>query len=139
MANMTIRTTVAFDPATAARLERLARRWGVSKSETLRRVLEKAEQDDAVAPVAGAIPDFSRLTPLAILDWLRDNPSPPVPGGWGPDAGRELRALREQDARIEKEREQQRASGQVSATIQPEACQAPCFNPAPIPIRTIPR
>jgi hypothetical protein len=40
---MTVRTSVAFDPATAARLERLAKRWGVSKSETLRRALESAE------------------------------------------------------------------------------------------------
>lgn len=41
---MTIRPTVAFDPATAARLERLAKRWGVSKSETMRRALESAEK-----------------------------------------------------------------------------------------------
>jgi hypothetical protein len=40
---MTVRTSVAFDPTTAARLERLAKRWGVSKSETLRRALESAE------------------------------------------------------------------------------------------------
>lgn len=43
MATMTIRTTVAFDPATVARWERLTKRWGVSKSEALRRALEVAE------------------------------------------------------------------------------------------------
>ncbi len=121
MATMTIRTTVAFDPPTAARLERLARRWGLSKSETLRRVLEKAERDDAVPPGAEAVPDFSRLTPLEILDWLRTNPSPPVAGGWGPDACGELRELGEQDARIEEKREKRRASRQASATTHPKA------------------
>jgi len=44
MATMTIRTTVAFDPATVARWERLTKRWGVSKSEALRRALERAEE-----------------------------------------------------------------------------------------------
>jgi len=43
MATMTIRTSVAFDPATVARWERLSKRWGVSKSEALRRALEAAE------------------------------------------------------------------------------------------------
>ncbi len=33
---MTVRTTVAFHPATAARLEWRAKRWGVSKSEAMR-------------------------------------------------------------------------------------------------------
>jgi len=42
MATMTVRTTVAFDPATAARLERLAKRWGISKSETMRRASRKS-------------------------------------------------------------------------------------------------
>ena len=37
MAIMTIRTSVAFDPATVARWEKLSKRWGVSKSEALRR------------------------------------------------------------------------------------------------------
>ncbi len=44
MAAMTIRTTVAFDPATVARWERLTKRWGTRKSETLRRALEAAEK-----------------------------------------------------------------------------------------------
>lgn|SRR6185312_10826470 len=37
MAIMTIRSTYAFDPETVRTLEDLARRWGVSKSEALRR------------------------------------------------------------------------------------------------------
>ena len=107
MATMTIRTTVAFDPATAARLERLAKRWGVSKSETLRRALEQADQ----APLANgdAPPDFSAMSPLQILDWLARNPQPPIPGGWGDAPHRELREMRELDAQIEEERERTRS------------------------------
>ncbi len=72
MATMTIRTTVAFDPATAARLDRLAKRWAVSKSETLRRALEKAERAGGVETIDP--PDFTEMTPLQILDWLKANP-----------------------------------------------------------------
>lgn len=99
MATMTIRTTVAFDPATAARLERLAKRWGVSKSETMRRALESAEKTSP----ASDTPDFKGMTPLEILDWLRDNPQRPV--GWGENFRRELREVRERDAITEEERE----------------------------------
>jgi hypothetical protein len=99
MDTMTIRTTVAFDPATAARLERLAKRWGVSKSETLRRALESAEKTSA----ASGVPDFKGMKPLEILDWLRDNPQRPA--GWGEDFRRILREARERDAIIEEERE----------------------------------
>jgi predicted transcriptional regulator len=104
---MTIRTTVAFNPATAARLDRLAKRWGVSKSETLRRALEKAEQEvseEGIQP-----PDFSGMAPTEILDWLARNPSPSIPGGWGDDPHEELRKMRELDAKIEEERENERS------------------------------
>lgn len=97
MAALTVRTTVAFDPATAARLERLAKRWGVSKAETLRRALELSEN----AQPAAAAPDFSGMSPLQILDWLRQHPSPPIPGGWGDDPHLEMREMREMDAKIE--------------------------------------
>ncbi len=99
MATMTVRTTVAFDPATAARLERLAKRWGVSKSETLRRALESAE----ISSAASGIPDFKGMKPLEIVDWLRQNPQRPA--GWGEDFRRELREARERDAIIEEELE----------------------------------
>jgi len=56
---MTVRTSVAFDPATAARLERLAQRWGVFKSETLRRALESAE----IAEIAAAKPSLGSSQP----------------------------------------------------------------------------
>jgi len=106
MATMTIRTTVAFDPATVARWERLTKRWGVSKSEALRRALEIAEIPSAKAEE----PDFSTMTPVEIMDWLREHPSPPVPGGWGADPHRELRDMREADARLEEERDRERQS-----------------------------
>jgi hypothetical protein len=112
MATMTIRTTVAFDPASAARLERLAIRWGVSKSETLRRALEDAEKEDSNA--ASGEPDFQGMTPLKILEWLDENPSPQIPGGWGGDPHRELSELREVDAMIEDEREFERPSARVA-------------------------
>ena len=106
MASMTVRTTVAFDPATAARLERLARRWGVSKSEALRRSLAATEASES--PVPGELPDFKAMTPLRILDWLAANPQPSVPGGWGDDPHQELREMRKRDAEIEGERQRAR-------------------------------
>ncbi len=42
MASMTIRSTYALDPETVQTLERLARRWNVSKSEALRRAIRAA-------------------------------------------------------------------------------------------------
>lgn len=112
---MTIRTTVAFDPATAARLERLAKRWGVSKSEAMRRALEQAEEAErTAATTAPEIPDFTGMSPIEIIDWLEKNPSPRVPGGWGDDPHRELREMRERDARIEEERELERAARRVA-------------------------
>lgn len=117
MATMTVRTTVAFDPATAARLERLAKRWGISKSETMRRALEKAEKDAALE--TDELPDFTGMAPIEILDWLRDHPSPPVPGGWGDDPHRELREMRDEDARIEEEREYERLGRRVAESDTP--------------------
>ena len=104
MATMTIRTTVAFDPATAARLERLAKRWGVSKSETLRRALETVENTQPASRTD--TPEFSEMTPPQILDWLAANP--PVPPGWGADFRSELREQRERDAQVDAQREQTR-------------------------------
>lgn len=113
MAALTVRTTVAFDPVTAARLERLAKRWGVSKSETLRRALELSEN----AQPAAAAPDFSGMSPLQILDWLAANPQ--VPPGWGENHRRELRRMREMDERLEREREHERTRTKVAEPSQP--------------------
>ena len=109
MATMTVRTTVAFDPATAARLERLAKRWGVSKSETLRRALATAEELSARPVATGPVPsdeEIAAMTPLEAFEWLQAHPQ--VPPGWGESFRKELRAARELDAEIEEEREQAR-------------------------------
>src|SRR3954463_9503623 len=60
MANPTIKATYTLDVETLRVLERAARRWGVSKSEALRRAIR------AAASVA-AEPE----TPLAALDQLQ--------------------------------------------------------------------
>jgi len=104
MAAMTVRSTVAFDPATAARLERFAKRWGVSKSGALRRSLAEAKINNPPTPSEAT--DFSAMTPLQILDWLAGNPQ--VPAGWGDDCRRELADMREQDAQIEEQRARDR-------------------------------
>lgn len=74
---MTIRTTVAFDPATVARWERLAKRWGTSKSEALRRALEKAETQSSEPSPPSATPtrgQIEHLTPHEALAWLQSHP-----------------------------------------------------------------
>ena len=47
MAIMTIRGTYALDVETVRRLEDVARRWGVSKSEALRRAIRSAAREGA--------------------------------------------------------------------------------------------
>lgn len=107
---MTVRTTVAFDPVTAARLERLAKRWGVSKSETMRRALESAEIGQPMPPVSPqpTEQEIAAMSPREALAWLRTNPQPKIPGGWGDNPSEELREMREQDALLEQERERER-------------------------------
>ena len=48
MAAPIIRTTYALDVATVERLDRLARRWGLSRSAALRKVVREAEEPGAV-------------------------------------------------------------------------------------------
>jgi len=116
MATMIIRTTVAFDPATAARLERLAKRWGVSKSEAMRRALATAEEQ-SIRPVgSGALltdEQIAAMTPLEAFEWLQAHPQ--VPPGWGESFREELRAARERDAAIEDERERERGRGNLGS------------------------
>lgn len=63
MASMTVRSTFAFDPVTAQRLEHLAKRWGLSKSEVLRRVIASAE--------SGSLPLGQREIPSTPLEAFR--------------------------------------------------------------------
>jgi hypothetical protein len=79
MATMTIRTTVAFDPATVARWERLSKKWGVSKSEALRRALENAESqrpDPSLSPelTLPTLDEIATMTPQQALSVLRSHP-----------------------------------------------------------------
>lgn len=100
MATMTIRTTVAFDPATVARWERLAQRWGVSKSEALRRALESAENERPRSSLPGGMPtmdEIAAMSPSEALEVLRANP--PVTAEQGEQWRNELRETREDFSR----------------------------------------
>jgi len=84
MDKKSIRVTYAVDAQTVAAIDQLARDWGVSKSEAMRRAVRSArERVDA---------QFSRMTPLEILDYSRNNPhhSEEEIEAWH----REVRALR---------------------------------------------
>src|SRR5260370_3162385 len=100
MWTMMRRTTVALDPATAQRLERLAKRWGLSKSETLRRALEAAERDLAID--AKTKSDLSKMTPGEALQWLHSHSTHPP--GTGNRWSREIRKQRAADALRERSR-----------------------------------
>lgn len=63
MAKKTIRSTFALDPETVAALDRLSAKWGMSKSETIRRLIEAAARVEEVDASAEA---------LAALDHLQD-------------------------------------------------------------------
>ena len=108
MATMTIRTTVAFDPATVARWERLTQRWGTSKSETLRRALEAADRE--APPSASDVASFTGMTPQEILQWIEATPLGPA--GSGEQWSAEIRAEREAEAARSEERATAGASGQ---------------------------
>lgn len=110
---MTVRTTVAFDPATVVRLERLAARWQVSKSEAMRRALEQAEnqeraEETGFVPPPVDVPDFSTMTPMEIMRWLEENPQ--VPPGTGDRWSRELREEREAESERYYQREREAAA-----------------------------
>jgi Ribbon-helix-helix protein, copG family len=62
MAVTSVRSSYALKPETVARLEALARRWNVSKSEALRRAIEIAS--GKLSP---------ELSPLAALEDLQKN------------------------------------------------------------------
>jgi Zn-dependent peptidase ImmA (M78 family) len=78
MAKMTIRSTFALDRETVESLERLAAKWGVSKSETLRRIVEAAalvEEVDAAADALAALEELQErlaLTEEQANAWIRE-------------------------------------------------------------------
>jgi transposase-like protein len=84
MATATVKATYSLDPGTVCRLEEIARHWGVSKSEALRRAIRAA----AVGPAAGP------SEPLAALDALQRGAAltPATTRAWAAEARKERRA-----------------------------------------------
>ncbi len=74
MADPKIKATYALDPETICALERMARRWKVSKSEALRRAVRVAADREAT-PAQDALAALDRaqrllaLTPAAARRW----------------------------------------------------------------------
>ena len=77
MARMTIRSTFALDVETADSLDRLAKRWQVSKSEALRRAVKAAATVEAADASSDALRALTRLQDRLGLDadkaaeWVR--------------------------------------------------------------------
>ncbi|MBK8594290.1 MAG: ribbon-helix-helix protein, CopG family [Holophagales bacterium] len=84
MATATVKATYSLDPGTICRLEEIARHWGVSKSEALRRAIRAA----AAGPAAGP------SEPLAALDALQRGTAltPAATKAWAAQARKERRA-----------------------------------------------
>jgi predicted transcriptional regulator len=57
-----IKSTYALDPETVQRLEHMARRWGVSKSEVLRRAIRAAasESSEVATDAVSALDELQR-------------------------------------------------------------------------------
>jgi Ribbon-helix-helix protein, copG family len=62
-----IKSTYALDVETVSRLEEMARRWGVSKSEVLRRAVRAAagESRPAATDAVSALDELQRSLPLS--------------------------------------------------------------------------
>lgn len=79
-----VRTSVSLDTGTLGMMDHLAKRWGVSKAEVMRRAIRKMKEEvDA---------EDLRPTPLQALEWLQAG------------AGLTLREGEEFKANIEAER-----------------------------------
>jgi predicted transcriptional regulator len=78
MAKITIRSTFSLDPETVAALERLAEKWGVSKSAALRRIIDAAavvEGVDSAAVSIAALKELQErldLSPEQVEAWLQE-------------------------------------------------------------------
>ena len=84
MATTTVKATYSLDPGTVNRLEEIARHWGVSKSEALRRAIRAAAAGEA--PGSGG--------PLAALDALQRTAGLTTSSAraWADEARKERRA-----------------------------------------------
>lgn len=78
MAKITVRSTYALDPETVDSLGRLSRRWGVSKSQALRRIVNAAlvvEEADATSDALAALAELQALLGLdeqKAKAWVRE-------------------------------------------------------------------
>ena len=77
MATMTIRSTYALDIETVRKLERLARQWGVSKSEALRRSIQSAvaANADEVTEKLRALDEYQASMSLSkkqLQEWQKE-------------------------------------------------------------------
>ena len=68
MSAATIKATYSLDPETIRSLERIARRWDVSKSEALRRAIRGAESADEGAGRSEAVAALDELQGRLSLD-----------------------------------------------------------------------
>lgn len=78
MARATIRSTFALDPRTVAELDHLAKRWSVSKSGALRRIVHTAaviEEADLASDAIAALDELQErlaLTEEKADAWIRE-------------------------------------------------------------------
>ena len=77
MATTTVKATYSLDPGTVLRLEEIARSWGVSKSEALRRAIRAAASGEAPASsgpldALDALQQAAALTPASARAWAAD-------------------------------------------------------------------
>ena len=78
MAKITIRSTFSLDPETVSALERLAEKWGVSKSAALRRIIDAAavvEGVDSAAVSIAALKELQErlaLSPEQVEAWVQE-------------------------------------------------------------------
>ncbi len=66
MAISHVKVTYSVQPHTAVRVQELATKWGVPKSEVIRRAVDAASRQEAISP---------RLTPMQALERLRSTKS----------------------------------------------------------------
>lgn len=55
---------MSLDTVTLDIMQKLAKKWNVSKSEVIRRAVKKAQEDDIIKA--------SRMSPVEALEWIRD-------------------------------------------------------------------
>jgi len=90
MAITSVRSTYSLDMETMRRIDNLAGRWNVSKSEVLRRAIKMADDETAGAERVGLLRELQRranLSSAQVEAWVADvraeRDAWPMPGGEG--------------------------------------------------------